>query len=164
MPLGIRIEVRIQFLGATRTTMGSMFPQAFNGQRILLECGLLRGKWDESIERNRHFLFDLRTIDAVVLSHVRIDHRGNLPNLCRQGYRGNIYCTFATRDPAVIMLEDSAEIQRADAESISKRRAKKDCRPSGRCIRRPTQKEPSACSCRFITPAIPRDRRSSVNK
>jgi metallo-beta-lactamase family protein len=110
----------IQFLGATRTTTGSMFLLEVNRRNILLECGLFQGKRAESIERNRHFPFDPGQIDAVVLSHAHIDHCGNLPNLCRQGFTGSIYCTFATRDLASIMLEDSAEIQRADAEFVSR--------------------------------------------
>ena len=64
-----------------------------------------------------------------MLSHAHIDHCGNLPNLCRQGFEGNIYCTFATRDLASIMLEDSAEIQRADAAFVSKKRAKQGLPP-----------------------------------
>ncbi|MDB6067172.1 MAG: beta-lactamase domain protein [Pedosphaera sp.] len=68
-------------------------------------------------------------MDAVVLSHAHIDHCGNLPNLCRQGFNGSIYCTFATRDLAAIMLQDSAEIQRADAEFVSRVRAKKNLPP-----------------------------------
>ena len=83
----------------------------------------------ESIERNRNFPFDPKQIDAVVLSHAHIDHCGNLPNLCRQGFEGNIYCTFATRDLASIMLEDSAEIQRDDAAFVSKKRAKQGLPP-----------------------------------
>ena len=121
--------MQIQFFGATRTTTGSMFLLEVNQQRLLFECGLFQGKRDESIERNRHFLFDPASLDAVVLSHAHIDHCGNLPNLCRQGYAGNIYCTFATRDLAAIMLEDSAEIQRADAEYVSKKRARKGLPP-----------------------------------
>ena len=117
-------RMRIHFLGATRTTTGSMFLFELNGQRLLLECGLFQGKRAESIERNRRFPFDPKQIDAVVLSHAHIDHCGNLPNLCRQGFSGNIYCTFATRDLASIMLEDSAEIQRDDAAFVSKKRAK----------------------------------------
>ena len=121
--------MRIQFLGATRTTTGSMFLLEVNRQRLLLECGLFQGRRAESIERNRNLPFDARQIDAVVLSHAHIDHCGNLPNLCRQGFTGNIYCTFATRDLASIMLEDSAEIQRADAEFVSKKRAKQNLPP-----------------------------------
>ncbi len=119
----------IRFLGATRTTTGSMFLLEVNAQRLLLECGLFQGRRAESIEHNRNFPFDARQLDAVVLSHAHLDHCGNLPNLCRQGFAGNIYCTFATRDLASIMLEDSAEIQRADAEFVSRKRAKHNLPP-----------------------------------
>jgi metallo-beta-lactamase family protein len=101
-----------------------MYLLELNGQRVLLECGLFQGRREESIERNRNFPFDPKALDAVVLSHAHIDHCGNLPNLCRQGFEGSIYCTFATRDLASIMLADSAEIQRADAEFVSKKLAK----------------------------------------
>jgi metallo-beta-lactamase family protein len=117
--------MRIHFLGATRTTTGSMYLLEVNQQRILMECGLFQGRRDESMERNRSFPFDVTKLDAVVLSHAHIDHCGNLPNLCKQGYGGNIYCTFATRDLAAIMLEDSAEIQKDDAIFVSKQREKK---------------------------------------
>ncbi|MGN6553432.1 MAG: MBL fold metallo-hydrolase RNA specificity domain-containing protein [Verrucomicrobiota bacterium] len=115
--------MRIHFFGATRTTTGSMYLFEINGKRLLLECGLFQGKRNESIERNRKFPFDPRTVDAAVLSHAHIDHCGNFPNLCAQGFEGNIYCTFATRDLASIMLEDSAQIQQADAAFVSKKRA-----------------------------------------
>jgi metallo-beta-lactamase family protein len=116
--------MRIHFFGATRTTTGSMYLFEINGKRLLLECGLFQGRRDETMERNRNFPFDPKQIDAMVLSHAHIDHCGNLPNLCRQGYDKNIYCTFATRDLASIMLEDSAQIQRDDAAFVSKKRAK----------------------------------------
>ena len=121
--------MRIHFLGATRTTTGSMYLLEVNQQRILMECGLFQGRRDESMERNRSFPFDVTKLDAVVLSHAHIDHCGNLPNLCKQGYGGNIYCTFATRDLAAIMLEDSAEIQKDDAIFVSKQRAKRNLPP-----------------------------------
>jgi metallo-beta-lactamase family protein len=121
--------MRIHFLGAARTTTGSLYLLELNGQRLLLECGLFQGRRGETMERNRKFPFDPKEIDAVVLSHAHIDHCGNLPNLCRQGFEGNIYCTFATRDLASVMLEDSAEIQRDDAAFVSKKRAKKGLPP-----------------------------------
>ncbi len=121
--------MRIHFLGATRTTTGSMYLLEVNGRKLLLECGLYQGHRDESIERNRKFPFNPAEIDCVLLSHTHIDHCGNLPNLVRNGFTGNIYSTFATRDLAAIMLEDSAEIQKADAAFISKKRARKGLPP-----------------------------------
>lgn len=121
--------MRIHFLGAARTTTGSMYLIEINNQRLLLECGLFQGHRDETMERNRKFPFDPKKIDAVVLSHAHIDHCGNLPNLCARGFDGNIYCTFATRDLAAVMLEDSAQIQKDDAAFVSKKRAKKGLPP-----------------------------------
>ncbi len=117
--------MKIHFLGAARTTTGSMYLIEVNGQRLLLECGLFQGHREETTRRNTTFPFDPRHIDAVVLSHAHIDHAGNLPNLVKQGYAGPIHCTDATRDLCAIMLLDSAHIQEQDALFVSKWRAKK---------------------------------------
>ena len=121
--------MKVHFLGAARTTTGSMYLFEINGKRLLLECGLYQGRREESIQRNCCFPFDPKQIDAVVLSHAHIDHAGNLPNLVKQGYTGNIYCTFATRDLCGVMLEDSAQIQKDDAVFVSKKRAKQKLPP-----------------------------------
>ena len=113
--LGQARPVKISFHGAVRTTTGSQHLLEVNGKRLLLDCGLYQGKRQESIERNQNFPFEPASVDAVILSHAHIDHLGNLPNLYKQGFEGNVYCTFATRDLAAIMLDDSAEIQVADA-------------------------------------------------
>jgi metallo-beta-lactamase family protein len=88
-------------------------------QRILLDCGLSRGPRDEARQRNRNFPFDPAELTAVVLSHAHVDHCGNLPNLLRQGFRGPIYCTPATRDLIAVMLADSARIQEEDAQALA---------------------------------------------
>ena len=121
--------MKIHYFGAARTTTGSMYLLEVNGKKLLLECGLFQGHREESINRNCCFPFDPKTIDAVVLSHAHMDHAGNLPNLVKQGYNGNIHCTFATRDLCAIMLVDSGHIQEADALFVSKQRAKKNLPP-----------------------------------
>ncbi|HZL79321.1 MAG TPA: MBL fold metallo-hydrolase [Candidatus Limnocylindrales bacterium] len=121
--------MKIHFFGAARTTTGSMYLLEVNGKKLLLECGLFQGHREESINRNCCFPFDPKQVDAVVLSHAHMDHAGNLPNLVKQGYTGNIHCTFATRDLCSIMLVDSGHIQEADALFVSKQRAKKNLPP-----------------------------------
>lgn len=114
--------MKIKFCGAAGTTTGSQHLLEVNGQRILLDCGLYQGRRSEAFERNQHFPFDASKVDCVVLSHCHIDHSGNLPNLVKQGFRGNIYSTPATRDLCSIMLPDSAHIQESDVEYLNKKR------------------------------------------
>ncbi len=118
--------MKLTFCGAAGTTTGSQHLLEVNGHRILFDCGLYQGKRRDAIERNRHFRFDPASLDAVVLSHAHIDHSGNLPNLTRQGYRGNVYCTFATRDLCQIMLADSARIQEGDIDWLNKHRKRRN--------------------------------------
>lgn len=117
-----RGDMRIHFFGATQTVTGSQFLLEVNGRKILLECGLFQGRRAESYERNRHFPFDPRKVDAVLLSHAHIDHSGNLPNLVRQGFFGPIYATPATVDLSNVMLRDSAHIQEHDIAYLQRKR------------------------------------------
>jgi len=115
--------IKLTFFGAAQTTTGSMHVVEANGMKILLDCGLFQGRRKEAFERNRNMQITPATIDAVVLSHAHIDHSGNLPTLARNGFRGKVYCTPATRDLCEIMLRDSAYLQARDLEYINKKRA-----------------------------------------
>ena len=100
-----------------------------NGARLMVECGMVQGPRAESIERNTGFPFDPRAIEAAVVSHAHIDHTGALPTLVKKGFAGNIYATNGTRDLSAVMLQDSAHVQRYDAEFVSRKRAKKGLPP-----------------------------------
>ena len=91
----------------------------------MLDCGLFQGRRSESRERNSDFGFDAASIDIVLLSHAHIDHCGLLPKLWREGFRGAVYSTHATRDLCSYLLHDSAHIQEKDAEFVNKRNRKK---------------------------------------
>jgi metallo-beta-lactamase family protein len=112
----------VTFYGAAHTVTGSMHLVEAGGVRFLLDCGLFQGKRSEARQRNTHFPFNPADIRAVVLSHAHLDHCGNLPNLVRQGFRGPIWCTPATRDLAAVMLADAAKIQEEDAAYLNRHR------------------------------------------
>lgn len=118
--------MEIQFHGAVRTVTGSQHLLSVNGHRILLECGLFQGSRKTSYERNQILPYDASKIDVLVLSHAHIDHSGNIPNLVKSGFTGDIVCTYATRDLCAIMLRDSAKIQQYDIQFLNKKRAKKN--------------------------------------
>lgn len=121
--------MKITFHGAAGTTTGSQHLIEVNGQSILLDCGLYQGRREDAFERNRNFPFDPKSLHAVVLSHAHIDHSGNLPNLVKQGYAGNIFTTDASRDLCTIMLPDSAHIQESDVDWLNRKRARMNLPP-----------------------------------
>ncbi len=121
--------MRLTFHGAAQEVTGSLHLIEVNGQRILLECGLFQGRREETYRRNLNFPFDAASIDAVVLSHAHIDHSGNLPNLVKQGFTGNIWCTAATRNLSTYMLMDSGYIQEKDVEYVNRKRAQEKLPP-----------------------------------
>ncbi len=118
--------MKITFHGAAQTVTGSKhLIETASGKKILLECGMFQGHGADTDNLNRHLGFNPHELDAVVVSHAHIDHSGLLPLLVKQGYRGPIFCTPATRDLMEIMLLDSASIQESDIRFLNKRRARK---------------------------------------
>jgi metallo-beta-lactamase family protein len=116
--------MRITFYGAAQEVTGSMYLIEANGRQVLLECGMFQGRRSETYERNLHFPFNPADVDALILSHAHIDHSGNIPNLVKQGFRGHIWSTAATRNLCSYMLLDSAHIQESDVEYLNKRAAR----------------------------------------
>lgn len=113
--------MKIKFCGADKEVTGSKHLLEIGDKKILLDCGLFQGHRKEAEEKNRHFLFNPAELDAVILSHAHIDHSGLIPLLVKQGFKGPIFSTFATRDLCNYMLLDSAYIQEKDAEYLNKK-------------------------------------------
>lgn len=118
--------MELEFYGAAGEITGSCHILRIGDRRILLECGLIQGGRQQQARNREDFPFDPRGIDAVVLSHAHIDHSGRLPLLVQRGYTGPIYAQSATRDFCKIMLEDSARLAEADAETENRKRDRKD--------------------------------------
>jgi metallo-beta-lactamase family protein len=113
--------MKLTFWGAAQTVTGSMHLLEFEGGRLLMDCGLYQGRRRDAKRFNTEFPADPATIDIVLLSHAHIDHSGLLPKLYREGFRGRIFATAATRDLCASMLADSAHIQEKDAAWVNRR-------------------------------------------
>jgi metallo-beta-lactamase family protein len=96
-----------------------------NGKKILLDCGMFQGMGQETDSLNRNWGFNPSELTVVVLSHAHIDHSGLLPKLVKDGFKGKIYCTPATKELATVLMEDSAGIQEGDIRYVNKKRAAK---------------------------------------
>ena len=112
--------MKVSFLGAADTVTGSKHLVEAGGARVLLDCGLFQG-FKTHRERNWAPLpIAASTIDAVVLSHAHLDHSGWLPALVKQGFKGPVYASTATRDLAEVLLLDSAHLQEEDARRANR--------------------------------------------
>ena len=111
----------ITFHGAAETVTGSKYLVEADDARVLVDCGLFQGYKDLRKLNWEPVGFDVKRLDAVVLTHAHLDHVGYLPRLVADGYRGPIHATPATRKLAALILEDSARNQERDAEYANRK-------------------------------------------
>jgi metallo-beta-lactamase family protein len=113
--------MQLTFLGATGTVTGSKYLVAAGDRRILVDCGLFQGLKQLRLKNWEPLPVDPGSVDAVVLTHAHIDHSGYLPLFVRNGFRGKVYCSSATRDLCGILLPDAGRLQEEEAEYANRR-------------------------------------------
>jgi metallo-beta-lactamase family protein len=115
--------MQLTFWGAAQQVTGSMYIlELQDGYRILIDCGLDLDKSSTEYipDPDNYFPFDPASIDLVLLTHAHVDHSGNIPNLFRYGYQGQVLCTKATFFLTEILLYDSAMLNRKKLEYQNK--------------------------------------------
>lgn len=117
--------MKLTFIGADHEVTGSCHLIEACGKNILVDCGLEQGL---DLYENQEIPITAGDIDYILLTHAHIDHSGKIPMLCKQGFHGDIICTFGTADLCNIMLRDSAHIQVFEAE-WKNRKAKRSGEP-----------------------------------
>jgi metallo-beta-lactamase family protein len=113
--------MKLSFFGAAGTVTGSRHLLSSGSKRVLVDCGLFQGLKALRLRNREALPFDVKSLDAVVLTHAHLDHSGFLPVLVREGYTGPIYCTAPTEDLVNILLADSGHLQEEDARYANKK-------------------------------------------
>ena len=109
---------KLTFHGGAGSVTGANFllEDKESGAKILVDCGFFQGrKVGEDINRDP-FPYDPTSIDVLFVTHAHIDHVGRIPKLVRDGFRGVIYSTPATKEIAELMLTDSMGILGKEAK------------------------------------------------
>jgi len=112
--------MKLTFFGGAETVTGSKTLLEFDYQKILIDCGLFQGLKDLRKKNWDPLPVNPSNINYVFLTHAHLDHSGYLPLLVKNGYKGKIYCSHATRDLTKIILLDSGKIQEEDSQRANK--------------------------------------------
>ncbi|GAB3946964.1 MBL fold metallo-hydrolase [Spirosoma harenae] len=127
--------MKLSFLGAARQVTGSMYLlELEDDYRILIDCGSdmershSNGQAAPAVTHPGFFPFEPSSINLVLLTHAHVDHSGNLPNLFREGYEGQILCTEPTFALTNVLLKDAASLnqKRINELNASKKQRVKD--------------------------------------
>jgi metallo-beta-lactamase family protein len=102
--------MRITHHGAHEGVTGSCHELHFTDKRsVLIDCGLFQGL-DARKHPNPEIDFPLGNVDALLVTHVHIDHIGRIPYLLQAGFNKPIYCSRPTAKLIPLMLEDAIKL------------------------------------------------------
>jgi len=116
-----KTRLSLQFLGAAGGVTGSKFLVTFEGQQLLIDCGLFQGLKELRLRNWAPPPIDAVNLQHIALTHAHIDHSGYLPRLAARGFRGTIYATPATCDLLQILLMDAAHLQEEEANYANRK-------------------------------------------
>lgn len=107
----------ITFYGGAGTVTGANFGLDTGTQKLLIDCGA--NEREDICDPKNHapFPYAASAIDVLFVTHAHQDHIGLIPKLMREGFRGTIISTPATKELSAIMLSDALSIVERDAQS-----------------------------------------------
>ncbi len=112
------MQSTLHFFGAAGSVTGSHFLLDTGDGKILIDCGLRQGAGEE--HNWDAFPYDPATVSHLLVTHAHLDHIGRIPLLVKNGFRGEIISTKATKALAEPMLMDALEILQHNAKHAGK--------------------------------------------
>lgn len=108
--------IRVSYLGGGRQVGRSCLFLQTPESRILLDCGVNVASDDNAYPFLEAPEFDIKELDAVIISHAHLDHCGFVPYLFKYGYKGPVYCTAPTRDVMALLVLDYVKIMKSEGK------------------------------------------------
>lgn len=122
-------HIRLHFLGATQCVTGSLhfFEFSENGRttRFFLDAGLNQENPSQNFQNRLPSGIKPADVDFGIFSHAHIDHTGFFPRLVKDGFKGPVYATAATRDLCSVLLPDCGYLQQEEAARANRRAERK---------------------------------------
>lgn len=106
----------VGFYGGVGDVTGANFLLDINGVKILIDCGLIQGLPKDVDPNYASFVYNPSEVEYLFVTHAHMDHIGRIGKLVKDGFKGKIYSTKATKDLSALMLEDALAINKMQAE------------------------------------------------
>jgi metallo-beta-lactamase family protein len=115
----------IQFLGGTGTVTGSKYLVSSGDKKVLIDCGLFQGLKSLRLQNWNGLPIKASEIHAIILTHAHIDHSGYIPRFIKEGFKGKIFSTPATKDLCEILLPDAGYLAEEEADYLNRHKRSK---------------------------------------
>lgn len=108
--------------GGTRGVTGSCHQLHLDSTTsLLIDCGLEQGEDAAHAAPRGELGFDISGVQALVVTHVHLDHVGRIPALFAAGFRGPIYCSEPSAKLLPLILEDAYKLEvSSDAAQVAR--------------------------------------------
>jgi metallo-beta-lactamase family protein len=110
----------IFFYGGAGAVTGANFLLDSGKNKILVDCGLRQGRDDDEAENWKPFAYNPAEVSHLIITHAHIDHIGRIPKLVKDGFKGTILSTPATKAIAEPLLMDAMEIMAHEARNAGR--------------------------------------------
>lgn len=107
---------KLTFHGGAGSVTGAHFLLEIGASRLLVDCGAEAQEYVCDPTNAEAFPYAPDSITALLVTHAHQDHIGRIPKLVRDGFRGQIFSTAATRDLSAVMLDDALSVMTEEVE------------------------------------------------
>lgn len=113
------MQSTLGFYGGVGTVTGANFMLDTGKLAILVDCGLVQGDHFAMEKNAEPFVYDPSKVDILLVTHAHADHIGRIPKLVRDGFKGKIYSTIATKELAKVMMQDALKVMSYEAKQYN---------------------------------------------